>query len=208
MYFILGLSMALLGAIIYAAVFWKNSSGMEQGKRIVFVAFGFTVVIYQFVLYVAGMGNKLDISAMGLSYFFAGIAFMFVDIGRSFVAPKIANVLSKDKKAFAISDIHITLFETNAIYTLLVFVLGMTIVREDAMSYSLMNTAMMYVSLFAAIAALLMGVVMNRALEGVESFEDMRGRFQKTIMWTVSAHSVAIIGLVLAIYTLLPYMGE
>jgi len=208
MYFLLGILMALLGSLVYAMVFWKHSGGMDMPKRMIFIFLGFPVVVYSFLVYAVSIFNGLDTVSLGLSYLFAGLAFMFVNIGRSFVAAKIASVLSKDRMAFAISEIHIVLFEPNAIYTLLVFILGITVIKEKAVSYSLVNTAIMYVSLFSAVAAILMGMVMNRALEGVENFKDMRGRFSKTIIWTFGAHIVAIMGLILAIYVLLPYLGE
>lgn len=208
MYAVLGALLTIIGAFLYAVVFWRNSGEMEMPKRIIFISLSFPVMIYLIVVYAVSIVNGLNVSAMGISYLFAGLAFMCVNIGRSFVAAKIAGIMSKDKMAFAISEVHLVLFETNAIYTLLVFVLGMTAVRENAMGYSLMNTAVMYISLFAAMAAILMGIVMNRALEGVEDFKEMHTRFPKTIVMTISVHTVAIIGLILAIYTMLPYLGE
>ena len=208
MYFLLGILMALLGSLVYAIVFWKHSGEMDVPHRMIFLVMSFTLVVYSVMVYVMTIVLNLEVSALGVSYLFAGVAFMSVNLGRSLVAPNIARVVSRDSKGYSLSIVHIVTFETNAIYTLLVFILGITVIKEKAVSYSLVNTAIMYVSLFSAVAAILMGMVMNRALEGVENFKDMRGRFSKTIIWTFGAHIVAIMGLILAIYVLLPYLGE
>ena len=208
MYVTLGALLTIIGVMLYAVIFWRNSNRMEFSHRLIFAEFGITVAVYFLLFYMLIYLHNLDMKSIGDSLIFAGIAFLFVDIGRSFVAGKIGHVFANDSKAYALSIVHLSMFEPNAIYIVLIFILGLTVMRENHMSYGTFNTAMLYVSLFSAISAVLMGVVMNRALEGVESFEDMRRNFRKTVIWTVSAHSVAIIGLVLAIYIMLPYLGK
>ncbi len=203
---LIGVLLGYIGFAIYFVVHWKVSEGMDMGKRMIVGMYGFPTAFYGTILYVLFILYDFDMASIGISLFFMGMAFMVVNLGRAVPIAYVNRVLSKDSKAFSLSLIHVSLFEPNSIYVLLMAVLGMSLIRDVHMSYGVFNNATIYVSLGAMAAAILMGIVMRRMLENVETFEDMRQRMSRTILATVSVHSLAIVGMAMAIIALLPYM--
>ncbi len=206
MYVFLGALLTIIGAILYMMIFWINSNGMVITHRLIFVGLGVTVAVYFQLFYMLIYLQKLDMSSIGDSLIWAGIAFLSVDIGRSFVAGKIGRVSANDSKTYGLSTVHLAMFEPNAIYIVLIFILGLTTMRENHMDYAIFNNAMLYMSLTSAISSIMMGIVMNRAIEGTNNFEEMYSKFPNTVIKTISTHSLAIIGGILATYVMLPYL--
>ena len=202
----LGVILGFLGALIFFAVFWKASKGTDINGRITLSLFGFSSAIYANMIFSLVIIYELDLNVLGSSLFLMGIAFLFNNIGRSIPARIVGKVISENSRAMGLSLVHISLLEPNSIYVLLIAVLGLSLIRNDHMPYVVFNNASIYVSLGSMAAAFLMGIVMRKMLEKVETFEDMRKNMSRTILATVSVHSLAIIGMAMAILAFMPYM--
>ena len=205
----LGIIGVLLGYIGFAAYFpahWRSSEDMVMGKRMIVGMLGFPTAFYGTLIFVLSTLYGFDMGAVGVSLFLMGIAFMSVNLGRVFPIATVDKVLSKDMRAFGKSIVHVVLFEVNSMYVLLIAILGTTMMYEEHLPCQVFNTASVYVSLGAAAAAILMGIIMRKMLEDVNTFEELSGKMLRTLTMTIVGHAVAIIGLLLAIMELLPYM--
>ena len=200
--------MSLFGALVYSIVFWKKSGSMNTSKRLVFMEFGFTVVVYSLLFYTLVLINNLNINVIVESIVVAGFAFLFVDIGRSFVVGKIVEVISTDSKAYSLGVVYLSIFEVNAILVVMIFVLGVDKMIRMGMPYYIFNTSMIYVSMGAVGSAIIMGIIMNRAWKSVETRQDMQSLLRNVAIQAIFAHLIVIIGTILAVYAMLPYIGE
>ena len=203
---IIGVLLGYVGFAIYFLAHWKSSEGMVMGKRMIVGMFGFPTAFYGTLIFVLFALYGFEMSAVGVSLLLMGLAFMFVNLGRIMPLASINKVLSSDTRAFGPSIVHLVLFESNSIYVLLTAVLGASMIYREHLPYGVFNTASAYVSLGAAAAAILMGILMKKMLEDVNSFEEMHRKMARTFAVTFAGHAVAIIGLLLAIMELVPYM--
>ena len=136
-----------------------------------------------------------------------GLSVLGVNLGRVFIAPTIGKILSGEKMCFGRSTIFIDLFETFLIFVLLVAVLLYTTNMDTGIDLGVAKMAMFYVSSFSVISGFALGYSLKKVLNSGESPEKVcREELQKILVYTMPAQIPAILGLILAILELMPYM--
>jgi len=206
MLWVVGILAALIGSLLFFLSIWFNYEGGDKNKAIVLGTIGFTGSVYTILIFV--MNGVEFPKFVDYATLLMGLAVLGVNLGRAFVAPIFGKILSREKMCFSKLTIFNTLFETFLIFVLLIGVLLYTINMGTDIDFAVAKMAMIYVSSFSIISGLALGYMFKKVLNSDESPEKMcRKKFPQIMVHTMPAQVPAILGMLLAILELVPYMS-
>jgi hypothetical protein len=203
MLWLIGVLAAVLGALLVFIATWKSYTGENRNWAIIFGTLGAPGAMYTLltteILY---MQNPSLLAHVIVPL---GFTAAVVNLGRAFASKVLMQKISRNSKLRAICIVESTMFEPFIIYAYMVAILVMqlpnngTHIPEDAIDRS-----MWMVSLAGMAGGLLLGTLTKRYEEdkSVETQKDMRA----FIIKTMPAHIIGAMGVILAIFVLMPYI--
>ncbi|MFW6304874.1 MAG: hypothetical protein ACOC1V_03755 [Candidatus Saliniplasma sp.] len=172
-------------------------------------AFTYTILV-SILVYTFGVQSDVQVRVIMGSLIAIGLSSFFANLGRSFIYGEAMSGLNENEGGSRIDFgryiVILNIFETLAIFGLLISVLGLTLSGVTGADASItMDAADMYFNgavIFglSTSCSILMGWLFNK-LEGPLN-EDMQ-LFAKKLQYLFAAHMPALIGLMIAVYLMI-----
>lgn len=200
---LVGMILALAGAVIYILTIHLNSEGVDNAQKILIAALGLTATIYIMMTSLMSTLIESPRTDAGLEIMLLGMVGFFANTGRSLYAPKLMARLKRNNKEMARCMILLAMEEPLLIYTLMIFIIGYSSLPEG-LSGEMFKNAMLYSAAGSSTSALLLGIMLSRTLPPVE--EKLRESFKKLVLYSLFSHLPGIGGLLFAILNYAPYL--
>ncbi len=203
MLWIAGMVLALAGGLINFFGVWMNKKDRDKSQLPVFFSMGFTGFIYALLLYILlyDFPSYADYTVLMM-----GVATVGVNLGRAYVAPEILGELAENKKVYSKTIIvYGSMFETFIIFTLLIGVLIYMLLMNGEIPLDVVKNSMLSISASSFVGAIIMAMFIKR---GYTEGAKLQNDFQKFMLWTIPGNAIVVIGLLISIMLLTPYMPQ